>query len=153
MCDFGQAISYRFKRDSKGWRIIISLTNEVEINYVTSKQKGAIGIDLNEHHLAVTEVDERGAIVQTQDIYFRDKNYNDTSNQTKSGLGYAIGQVMDLSVATGKPVVIENLDFKVAKSQVNKGREKSYNRMISLFLISRLVSHRRFPEYHKATLR
>ena len=76
LCDFGQAISYRFKRDCKGWRNIISLTNEVEINYVTSKQKGAIGIDLNEHHLAVTEVDERGAIVQTQDLYFREKDWS-----------------------------------------------------------------------------
>ena len=140
LCDFGQAISYRFKRDSKGWRIIISLTNEVEINYVTNKQKGAIGIDLNEHHLAVTEVDERGAIVQTQDIYFRKKDYNDTSQQTKSGLGFAIRQVMDLSVATGKPVVIENLDFKVAKSKVSKGREKSYNRMISSLVTARFLS-------------
>jgi len=140
LCDFGQAISYRFKRDSKGWRIIISLTNEVEINYVSNKQKGAIGIDLNEHHLAVTEVDERGAIVQTQDIYFREKDYNDTSQQTKSGLGYAIRQVMDLSAATGKPVVIENLDFKVAKSKVSKGREKSYNRMISSLVTARFLS-------------
>ena len=140
LCDFGQAISYRFKRDSKGWRIIISLTNEVEINYVTSKQKGAIGIDLNAHHLAVTEVDERGAIVQAQDLYFREKDHKDTSNQTKSGLGYAIRQVMDLSVATGKPVVIEHLDFKVAKSQINKGREKSYNRMISSLVTARFLN-------------
>jgi len=140
LCDFGQAISYRFKRDCKGWRVIISLTNETEINYVTSQQKGAIGIDLNEHHLSVTEIDDRGAIVQAQDIYFREKDYNDTSQQTKSGLGYAIRQVMDLSIATGKPVVIENLDFKVAKSKVSKGREKSYNRMISSLVTARFLS-------------
>ena len=140
LCDFGQAISYRFKRDSKGWRIILSLTNEVQINYETDKRKGAIGIDLNEHHLSVTEVDERGAIVQSQDIYFRDKNYDDTSQQTKSGMGYAIRQVMNLSVATGKPVVIENLDFKTAKAKVNKGREKSYNRMVSSLVTARFLN-------------
>jgi IS605 OrfB family transposase len=140
LCDFGQALSYRFKRDSKGWRIIVSLTNETTINYQSDRGNGAIGIDLNEHHLAITEIDKRGGMVQTQDIYFRDKRYGDSSEQTKSGLGNAIRQVIDLSVATGKPIVIENLDFKSAKAKVSKGNKRTYNRMISSLVTGRFLN-------------
>ncbi|OPY66741.1 MAG: hypothetical protein A4E57_02646 [Syntrophorhabdaceae bacterium PtaU1.Bin034] len=55
----GQAISYRFLKDEKGWRVFAS-TQYQEVKPITSRLAGAIGVDLNADHLAVTEVDHFG---------------------------------------------------------------------------------------------
>ena len=53
--ELGQAISYRFKRDGKGWRVFA--TPELpEVELTTDRRRGAIGVDLNADHLAVGEV-------------------------------------------------------------------------------------------------
>ena len=48
----GQAISYRFKRDAKGWRVFAT-TELPEVEVTTDRRRGAIGVDLNADHLAV----------------------------------------------------------------------------------------------------
>ena len=55
----GQAISYRFKRDGKGWRVFVS-TQMMDVPVVTDRRRGAIGVDLNADHLAVAETDASG---------------------------------------------------------------------------------------------
>ena len=40
----GQAISYRFKRDGKGWRVFAT-TNMMDVPVVTDQRCGAIGVD------------------------------------------------------------------------------------------------------------
>ena len=40
----GQAISYRFKQDGKGWRVLVS-TQIMEVPVVTDKRRGAVGVD------------------------------------------------------------------------------------------------------------
>ena len=54
--ELGQAISYRFKRDRKGWRVFAT-TDMMEVPVVTDRSCGAIGVDLNADHLAVVETD------------------------------------------------------------------------------------------------
>ena len=54
--DLGQAISYRFKRDGKGWRVFVS-TRMRDVPVVTDRRRGAIGVDLNADHLAVADTD------------------------------------------------------------------------------------------------
>ena len=54
--ELGQAISYRFKRDAKGWRVFAT-TRMMEVAVVTDRRRGAIGVDLNADHLAVAETD------------------------------------------------------------------------------------------------
>ena len=48
----GQAISYRFKRDARGWRVFVT-TRMMDVPVVTARRRGAIGVDLNADHLAV----------------------------------------------------------------------------------------------------
>ena len=55
----GQAISYRFKRDAKGWRVFAT-TQMMEVPVVTDRSRGAVGVDLNADHLAVAETDASG---------------------------------------------------------------------------------------------
>ena len=51
LCDFGQAISYRFKKDGKGWRILISVPALAASEIISNKSNGSIGVDLNNNHL------------------------------------------------------------------------------------------------------
>lgn len=51
-----RAISYRFKRDAKGWRLFAS-TEAIAVAATTHRQLGAIGVDLNTDHLALAELD------------------------------------------------------------------------------------------------
>ena len=59
----GQAISYRFKRDGKGWRVFVS-TEMMDVPVVTDRRRGAIGVDLNADHLAVADTDASGKLHQ-----------------------------------------------------------------------------------------
>ena len=59
----GQAISYRFKRDSKGWRVFAT-TELPEVEVTTDRRRGAVGVDLNADHLAVAEIDASGNYVK-----------------------------------------------------------------------------------------
>ena len=60
--ELGQAISYRFKRDTKGWRVFVS-TRMMDVPVVTDRRRGAIGVDLNADHLAIGETDASGNCV------------------------------------------------------------------------------------------
>ena len=60
--ELGQAISYRFKRDRKGWRVFAT-TDMMNVPVVTDRKRGAIGVDLNADHLAVAETDASGNCV------------------------------------------------------------------------------------------
>ena len=54
----GQAISYRFKRDAKGWRVFAT-TQMMDVPVVTDQRRGAIGVDLNADHLAVADTGQQ----------------------------------------------------------------------------------------------
>ena len=57
--NLGQAISYRFKRDGRGWRVFVT-TRMMDVTVVTDRRRGAIGVDMNADHLAVAETDASG---------------------------------------------------------------------------------------------
>ena len=60
--ELGQAISYRCKRDGRGWRVFAA-TRMMDVPVVTDQCLGAIGMDLNADHLAVAETDASGNYV------------------------------------------------------------------------------------------
>ena len=60
--ELGQAISYRFKRDDRGWRVFAT-TDMMDVPVVTDQRHGVIGVDLNADHLAVAETDASGNYV------------------------------------------------------------------------------------------
>ena len=62
--ELGRAISYRFKRDRKGWRVFAT-TQMMAVPVVTDEGRGAIGVDLNTDHLAVAETDASGNYVDS----------------------------------------------------------------------------------------
>ena len=110
---FGQAISYRFKRDSKGWRVFAT-TELPEVEITTDRRRGAIGVDLNANHLAVAETDASGNYVKAWRVPL--VTYGKSHHQAEALIGDAVSGVVGYARGVGKPLVIERLDFRRKKA-------------------------------------
>ena len=125
----GQAISYRFKRDDKGWRVFVS-TKMMDVPVTTYSRLGAIGVDLNADHLAVAETDSSGNCVHSFGVPL--VTYGKSQRQADALIGDAVARVVEYAKLAGKPIVIEKLDFGKKKS-VLEGESRKYSRMLSSF--------------------
>ena len=129
---YGQAMSYRFVRDEKrGWRVLVTTERTGQV-LTSSSKNGAIGVDLNNHHLSVTEVDRKGNKVGCADLVFR-SDEDITSAKTATALQMAAVEIVEQARVSGKPVVIEDLDFRIKKQGLQKGRagDAKLNKVVS----------------------
>ena len=133
----GQAISYRFKRDEKGWRVFVT-TDLAPVPAVTDRKRGAIGVDLNADHLAVTETDSSGNWLRSWRVPL--VTYGRSSHQAEALIGDAVAGVVEHARQAGKPVVIERLDFKRKKAQL-EGESRRYSRMLSSFSYGKIKAY------------
>ena len=127
--ELGQAISYRFKRDHKGWRVFAT-TQMMDVPVITDQQRGAIGVDLNADHLAVCETDASGNYVNAFSVPL--VTYGKSRHQAEAIIGDAVASVVTYAREAGKPIVIEKLDFRQKKAAL-EGESRKYNRMLSSF--------------------
>ena len=147
----GQAISYRFKRDNKGWRVFAS-TNIMDVPVVTDKSRGAVGVDLNADHLAVCETDASGNYVNTFSVPL--VTYGKSQHQAEAIIGDAVAGAVEYAREVGKPIVIEKLDFRQKKA-VLEGESHRYSRMLSSFSYGKIKAcflsraHREGVEVHQ----
>ena len=125
----GQAISYRFKRDEKGWRVFATI-DTAYVPVVTYQRLGAIGVDLNADHLAVAETDASGNCVNAWRVPL--VTYGKNTHQAEAVIGDAVASVVSYAKEAGKPIVIERLDFR-QKRAVLEGESHRYSRMLSSF--------------------
>lgn len=124
-----QAISYRFAKDDKGWRVFATI--EVRKAPPTSVNGiGVIGIDINEGHLAVTETDRFGNPIEFGSISC--VTYGKSAKQRAAVIGDAVRAVMAFAAGKQKPIVIEKLDFRKKKAALEKESPKQA-RMLSSF--------------------
>lgn len=126
----GLAVNYRFVRDNKNWRVLISMEKPELPEIVTDYAKGAIGIDLNADHLAVSEIDHHGNLVTSRSVPLP-ADVDATSRQNRTAIETACKAIIAYAASVGKPVVIENLDFTFKKANLKKGRKTKYNKMLS----------------------
>ena len=127
--DLGQALSYRFKRDDKGWRVFVT-TEVMDVPVVTDKRRGVIGVDLNADHLVVAETDVSGNYIHAFRVPL--VTYGKSSHQAEALVGDAVARVVEYAKRVGKPIVIERLDFRKKKA-VLEGESRRYSRMLSSF--------------------
>ena len=127
--DLGQAISYRFKRDGKGWRVFVT-TEVMDVPVVTDKSRGVIGVDLNADHLAVAETDVSGNYIHAFRVPL--VTYGKSSHQAEALVGDAVTRAVEYAKRVGKPIVIERLDFRRKKAAL-EGESRRYSRMLSSF--------------------
>ena len=127
--NLGQAISYRFKRDARGWRVFVT-TRMMDVPVVTDRRRGAIGVDLNADHLAVAETDASGNCLTAWRVPL--VPYGKSTHQAEALIGDAVASVVAYASNAGKPIVIERLDFRQKKA-VLEGENRKYSRMLSSF--------------------
>ena len=133
----GQAISYRFKRDAKGWRLFVS-TRMMDVPVVTDRRRGAIGVDLDAGHLAVAETDASGDGLNTWPMPL--VIYGKSQHQAGAFKGDAVASVVRYARNAGKPIVIERLDFRQKKA-VLKGESRKYSRGLSSFAYGKVKAY------------
>ena len=133
----GQAISYRFKRDAKGWRVFAT-TELPEVEITTDRRRGAIGVDLNADHLAVAETDASGNYVKAWRVPL--VTYGKSHHQAEALIGDAVASVVEYARGAGKPLVIERLDFRQKKA-VLEGESRKYSRMLSYFAYGKVKAY------------
>ena len=135
--ELGQAISYRFKPDAKGWRVFVS-TDMRDVPVVTDRRRGAIGVDLNADHLAVADTDASGNCINAWRVPL--VTYGKNTNQAEALIGDAVASVVQYAREVGKPIVIEKLDFRQKKA-VLEGESRRYSRMLSSFAYGKIKAY------------
>ena len=135
--ELGQAVSYRFKRDGKGWRVFVS-TQMMDVPVVTDRKRGAIGVDLNADHLAVAETDASGNYLNAWRVPL--VTYGKNTNQAEALIGDAVAGVVRYAREAGKPIVIEKLDFRQKKAAL-EGQSRRYSRMLSSFSYGKIKAY------------
>ncbi len=133
----GQAINYLFKRDAKGWRVFAT-TDRMDVPVVTDKGCGAIDVDLNADHLAVAETDASGNPVKA--FWMPLVTCGKSRHQAEAIVGDAAARVVAYARETGKPIVIERLDFRQKKAEL-EGESRRYSRMLSSFSYGKVKAY------------
>ena len=95
----GHAISYRFKRDGRGWRVF-STTRLMDVPVVTDQCLGAIAVDLNADHLAVAETDASGNYLPAWRVPL--VTYGKSSRQAEALVGDAVAGVVEYARESGE---------------------------------------------------
>ena len=135
--ELGQAVSYRFKRDAKGWRVFAT-TKMMDVLGVTDQRRGVIGVDINADHLAVAETDASGNYVNAWQVPL--VTYGKSGHQAEALIGDAVAGVVEYARGAGKPIVIERLDFRQKKA-VLEGESRRYSRMLSSFCYGKIKAY------------
>ena len=135
--NLGQAISYRFKRDGRGWRVFVS-TNMMDVTVLTDRRRGAIGVDLNADHLAVAETDASGNCPNAWRVPL--VTYGKSAHQAEALIGDAVASVVAYAKDVGKPIVIERLGFRQKKAAL-EGQSRRYSRMLSSFSYGKVKAY------------
>ena len=133
----GQAISYRFKRDARGWRVFVT-TDMAEVPVATDRMHGIIGVDLNADHLAVAETDSSGNYLNAWRAPL--VTYGKSQRQAEALIGDAVASVVEYAREAGKPIVIEKLDFRQKKAAL-EGESRRYSRMLSSFSYGKIKAY------------
>jgi len=133
----GQAITFRFKQDAKGWRVF-STTNIKPLKPITKQDNGVIAVDINNDHLAVAEIDRFGNLTQSTTIPLN--LHNTSRNQARALIGAASAKMISLCEETKKPLILENLDFQKKKTQIREQRP-SQARRLSAFAYQSILTH------------
>lgn len=129
MCGEPQALTYRFHRDAKGWRVFVTLDVAAAAVKSVARCYGQVGVDFNEGHLAVTRTDRHGNLVESFNIALRTKHK--TSEQREALLSDALDIVFAYAAKHSLGVALEDLDFQKKKAELKRFGDARYARMLS----------------------
>ncbi len=131
----GQAISYRFKKDEKGWRVFASTALKKKES-LSQENIGVIGIDINSDHIAYAETDRFGNLIEKKTYSWI--SYGKSNHQLKALTGDICKEIINKANEAKKSIIIEKLDFQ-KKKQSLQGYGKGA-RLLSSFAYGLLFS-------------
>jgi IS605 OrfB family transposase len=134
----GQALTWRFKHDKKGWRLLVS-TSLPTPQWKTNKAHGVVGVDINTDHLALVEIDRFGNPLCKKTIPLN--LYGKTKEQSLALIGDACAQVVSHAEQTLKPLILEDLDFQKKKQSLRETCSPSESRKLSSFAYQAILTH------------
>jgi IS605 OrfB family transposase len=130
-----QAMSYRFLRDERGWRVFVS-TAVMPKPTTSDVRLGAIGVDFNVGFVTASETDRFGNLIASQDVPMATAGLSKHATQTV--ISTAVQAIIAIASKAQKPIAIEFLDFAKKKAQLSyasPGRQ----RMLSAFAYNRFA--------------
>lgn len=135
----GKAVCYTLA--DKGEYFIIYAAIELDIrysDYIFDIDRGVVGIDINNDHIALSETDRHGNMLACREIPF-DFNHK-TSSQRNWIIENTVNQVLDYCVRAAKPLIIEELNFENKKKEFQQyNRDKRYHKMLSEFSYRKII--------------
>ncbi len=137
-----QALTYRFNKQANGlYKVRLSLDVSKQLPAIkTNSLVGAVGIDINENHLALTVVDRYGNKTNSFNILLN--LYGKSSDQASAIIGDAVKQIIQVANEKALPIVIEKLNFQLKKRTLKQdNKTKKYKRMISSFSYNKIISN------------
>lgn len=134
---YGTAMCYRFARDSKGWRVFITLEKS-EVALKSEDAFGAIGVDINANHLAITEINHHGNYINSFNL--PTNLYGKSQEQAKAIIGDAVTELVKYALEKNKPLVIEKLEFTEKKKALSTNNKRKA-RALSSFAYSKIIQN------------
>ena len=128
-----KAVTHRFVRKDNQWYLHTHVELP-DIPWISHRNNGAIGIDLNADNIAWVYCDKEGNLKEKGQINI--DLTNKSSGQTTHILSLAIAQLLEKATKYECPVVIEKLDFSSKKSRLRE-HGKRYAKMLSQFAYSK----------------
>ena len=131
--------SLSYKIIKKNGRYYLYCTFEIQrdkTSFVTRSSNGVIGLDFNKGFVTLTETNQFGHMVDTDLIRYRFKQ----GDATQTDLETVATVVKERALATGKDVVIENLNFKATKAKTVSKKGKKYNDMLHSLAYRKFVA-------------
>lgn len=128
-----------YKIIKKNGRYYLYCTFEIqrdESSFVTRSSNGVIGLDFNKGFVTLTETNQYGHMVDKDLIRYRFKQ----GDATQTDLETIATVVKERALATGKDVVIENLNFKATKAKMVSKKDKKYNDMLHSLAYRKFVA-------------
>ena len=119
--------------------VAISFEKQLIKKTYTSKDNGCLGIDINQDNLAISNLDNKGNLLN---IYTYNYNLNGNKHQNNNSISLAVKDLMLVAVKLNKPLVIEKLDFSAKKKSLKSSNNqyiKSKNKQLSSFAYSKII--------------
>lgn len=134
-----EAVCYNFTlhRDKKDrLYIIVSVTMKLQTYENTFYGNGAIGLDINWDHFALSEVNEKGDLLDSKIIRFN--LLKKSTGQNTNILGRAVKEVFDWCTEKNKRLVVEDIDLTI-KLASRKYGSRTGNHHMTLFAYRRIL--------------
>ena len=132
-------IKQKTKHNKDKYVVAINFEKHLIKHTYTDKNNGCLGVDINQDHLAVSNLDNKGNLLK---IYTFNYDLNGNKHQNNNSISLAVKELMKLSVELNKPIVIEQLDF-IAKKKSLKASNSQYiknkNKQLSSFAYSKII--------------